>query len=77
MLCAKLLEQGVFVILFSIQPRRGIEMKKVKYSVAVTWLMMMYGGSTGFVAAHVIVMNVDTSVQNISCDSGRKVIGRK
>lgn len=28
-------------------------------------------------AAHVMVMNVETSVQNISCESGRKVMGRK
>lgn len=41
MLCVKLLEQGVFIILFSIHPRRGVEMKKVKYSAAVAWLMMM------------------------------------
>lgn len=67
----------MFIILFSIHPRIGVEMKKVKYSVAVVWLMMMYGGSTGFVAAHEMVMNVEINVQNISCDRGRKVIGRK
>lgn len=72
----KLLEHE-FIILFSIHPRMGVEIKKVKYSVAVAWLIMMYGGSTGFVAAHVMVMNVEIRVQNISCESGRKVIGRR
>lgn len=72
----KLLEQ-MFIILFSIHPRIGMDKKNVKYSVEVTWLMMMNGGSTGFVAAHVMVANVATNVQNISCDSGRKVIGRR
>lgn len=52
-------------------------MKKVKYNAAVAWLMIIYGGSTGFVAAHVMVMNVEISVQNISCENGRKVIGRR
>lgn len=67
----------MFIILFSAHPRMGVDKKNVKYSVEVTWLIMMNGGSTGFVAAHVMVINVDTSVQNISCDRGRKVIGRR
>lgn len=38
--------------------------------------MRVNGGSTGLVAVHVIVINVVTKVQNISCMIGRKVIGR-
>lgn len=67
----------MFIILFSVHPRIGKDKKNVKYNNEVAWLMMMNGGSTGFVAAHVMVINVDTNVQNISCDRGRKVIGRR
>lgn len=44
--------------------------------MAVTWPIVLNGGSTGLVAAHVIVMNVATRVQNISCIMGRNVIDR-
>lgn len=40
------------------------------------WLIVVNGGSTGLVAAHVMVAKVETSVQNVSCESGRKVMGR-
>lgn len=37
---------------------------------------MVNGGSTGFVAVHVITRNVAANVQNISCMNGRNIIDR-
>lgn len=51
-------------------------MKNEKYRIEVVWPIVVNGGSTGLVAAHVIVMNVATRVQNMSCISGRNVIAR-
>lgn len=76
-LVVKLLGQVlVNEILFSSQPSRGFIMKNEKYSREVIWPIVVNGGSTGLVAAHVIVMNVATRVQNMSCVSGRNVIDR-
>lgn len=63
-------------ILFSSQPSIGFMMKNVKYRMEVTCPIVVNGGSTGLVAAHVIVIKVATKVQNMVCISGRKVIGR-
>lgn len=63
-------------ILFSNQPSMGFMMKNMKYIMAVAWPIVVNGGSTGLVAAHVIVIKVATKVQNISCIKGRNVIDR-
>lgn len=63
-------------ILFSNHPSSGFIMKNKKYRIAVAWPIVVNGGSTGLVAAHVIVINVATRVQNMSCINGRKVIDR-
>lgn len=64
------------MILFSTHPIMGLEMKNMKYISAAAWLIVVNGGSTGFVAVHVITRNVAVNVQNRSCMSGRNVIDR-
>lgn len=51
-------------------------MKNMKYNEDVTWLIIVYGGSTGFVAVQVMIINVATRVQNMSCMNGRNVMDR-
>lgn len=63
-------------ILFSDHPSSGVEMKNRKYSIEVICPIAVNGVSTGLVAVHVIMIKVASSVQNINCDSGRKVIDR-
>lgn len=72
----KLLEQEYLEILFSISPNRGLEIKNRKYRVEADCPIIVNGGSTGFVAAQVIVRKVTIKVQNISCVRGRNFIDR-
>lgn len=65
------------MILFSIHPIIGMEIKNRKYIDAAAWLMVVNGGSTGFVAVQVITRKVAANVQNISCMSGRNIIDRR
>lgn len=77
MLYSKLLEQVLVVeSLFSDHPNIGVVIKNRKYKVEVIWPIMVNGDSTGLVAAHVIIMKVAISVQNINWVSGRNVIER-
>lgn len=72
----KLLEQVKFEILFSVRPSRGLAIKNVKYRIEASWPISVNGGSTGLVAAQVIMMNVVVKVQNVSCMKGRNIIER-
>lgn len=72
----KLLEQVKFEILFSVIPNKGLIMKNVKYVIEASWPISVNGGSTGLVAAQVMMMNVVVKVQNISCIKGRNVMDR-
>lgn len=66
----------VLEILFSNRPTNGFIIKNKKYSSDVDCPIMVNGGSTGLVAAHVIVMNVATIAQNTICMIGRKAMDR-
>lgn len=65
-----------FEILFSTRPSAGLAMKNVKYRIAANWPISVNGGSTGLVAAQVMMMNVVAKVQNMSCMKGRNIIDR-